>query len=182
MKLFRREFNAMCGEERDGVSRCRKIATTGSYKHRRRHANDWRTQTTWQVRFRSNNFDVLELSESGLQVEELTRLTWCRRSGRSLSIRELPKAYGQSERRALREQRRRKTARLATATESDTCGRRCGIGLRSGRQEVKHEVLGRRRQKIMWLPRVPLLKEATLSCSDSRIRTSTTRAKARGLR
>ena len=47
-------------------------------------------------------------------------MTCCKRSWRSLSIRELPRAYGRSDRRVLRGQKVTKTVRLAEANSSPT--------------------------------------------------------------
>ena len=76
-----------------------KISTTGSFrKSKRKTCTRLEKTNEMTSASRSDKFDVVNLTERGLEVEEVT---WCKRSWRSLSTRELSRACGRSERQGV---------------------------------------------------------------------------------
>ena len=105
--------------QRDGFSKIREgcdggfVQTSKRKTCKRLEMTDGTTNAT-----RSKKFDVLKLTESGLEVEEVNAVDVVQEIVRTLSIRQLPRASGRSERGGVTRTKATKTMRLAAASGS----------------------------------------------------------------
>ena len=82
--------------------------------------------------------------ESGLEVTEVNELARCKRSWRSLWDSGAAKSVWPIRKKGVARTEGDEDCDVGGSKRlSDTCGRRCGTGIRSGRLEVQHEVLFR---------------------------------------
>ena len=100
-----------------------------------RRANVWKRQLG-----RSNKFDVLNLTEGGLEVEEVNAVDVVQEV---VEITVDPGVANSGKKGVTRKKGDKNGAVGGSKRQFDACGRRRETGIRPGRQEVQHEVLGR---------------------------------------